>query len=93
MRKLDQAFEAVWNELHRLHMDKMSVSDSTGYFSSVDFLRKNIRGIEDALKDAINTQYLLIASLVEAGILIEKKEHAKEYLEIGDKQYTIRKVK
>lgn len=49
--------------------------------------------VEDALNKLFNTQNLLIATLVEAGILIEKEGNAKKYLQLGNKNYTIRKVK
>ena len=91
MRKkdLEQRFDAVWEELNRLHMDKVSVNS----VSSFDFLRANIRGIESALKNTIDMQNRLVATLIEAGILVEKKESSKDYLQFNDKQYTIRKVK
>ena len=60
---------------------------------TIEFLRDNIRGIEKALQNTMKTQDLLVAALVEAGILVEKSKESKQYLEIDNKQYTIRKVK
>jgi hypothetical protein len=79
MRRLDQAFEAIWNKLHSLDAQNASLRD--------------MRYVPEELTKVINRQYLLIAALVEAGILVEKKEKSKEYLQFGDQKYTIRKVK
>lgn len=35
----------------------------------------------------------MIALLIEAGILVEKKENSAAYVEFGNQKYTIRKVK
>jgi hypothetical protein len=79
MRRLDQAFEAIWNKLYSLDAQNRDLRD--------------MRYVPEAITSLINKQNLLIAALVEAGILIEKKEDSKEYLQIGDQKYTIRKVK
>jgi hypothetical protein len=52
-----------------------------------------MRYVPEAITSLTNKQNLLIAALVEAGILVEKKESSKEYLQFGDQKYTIRKVK
>ena len=79
MRRLDQAFEAIWNKLHSLDAENSHLRD--------------MRYVPEAITNLINKQNLLVAALVEAGILIEKKEKSKEYLQFGDQKYTIRKVK
>lgn len=79
MRKLDRAFEAVWNKIHWLDSQNANLRD--------------MRYVPEAITSLINTQNLLIATLVEAGILIEKKKDSKEYLQFGDQEYIIRKVK
>jgi len=91
MRKkdLEKRFDTIWNELCKLQMDKVSVNST----SSAQFLRDNIRGIEVALRKAIDEQGRLVATLIEAGILAERKEGSMEYVQFEDKQYTIRKVK
>ena len=88
-KNLERRFDALWEELCRLQRDKVSVNS----VSSVQFLRDNIRGIESALKNTIDTQNRLIATLIEAGVLAERKESSNEYVQFNDKQYTIRKVK
>ena len=89
MKKLDARFDSVWDAINNLQMNKVSVNGS----HTMQFLRDNIRGIEKALQDTMNTQSLLVAALVEAGILVEKTKESRQYLEIDNKQYTIRKVK
>jgi len=79
MRKLDKRFEAVWNKIHNLDMQNRDLRD--------------MRYVPEAITSLINKQNLLIAALVEAGILMEKEEESKQYLQFGDKKYTIRKVK
>ena len=89
MSKLDARFESVWDAINNLQMNKVSVNGS----HTMQFLRDNIRGIEKALQDTMNAQSLLVAALVEAGILVEKTKESRQYLEIDNKQYSIRKVK
>lgn len=73
------AFEAIWNKLHSLDAQNANLRD--------------MRYVPEELTCVINRQNLLIAALVEAGILIEKKEDSKKYLQFGKQKYTIRKVK
>lgn len=89
MNKLDARFESVWDAINNLQMNKVSVNGS----HTMQFLRDNIRGIEKALQDTMNAQSLLVVALVEAGILVEKTKESRQYLEIDNKQYSIRKVK
>ena len=79
MSRLDARFEAVWRRINDMELDKL--------------YQPNARSLEPVVRNLVNTQNLLIAALVEAGILVEKKENSKEYLQIGDQKYTIRKVK
>lgn len=79
MRKLDQAFEAIWNKIHWLDAQNANLRD--------------MHYVPEAITSLTNKQNLLIAALVEAGILVEKKEDSKEYLRFGKQKYTIRKVK
>lgn len=82
MRKqeLDSRFQSIWDSITALRMDLSSQS------IDVSFTDRNVKHI-------ISTQNLLIAALVEAGILVDKKENSKEYFQISGKEYTIRKVK
>lgn len=79
MRKTDAQFSAVWKRLCDLELNKL--------------YEPTARTLERAVVGVVDNQNLLIAALVEAGILVEKKEDAKQYLQFGDKKYTIRKVK
>ena len=79
MRKLDQAFEAIWTKIHWLDSQNSNLRD--------------MRYVPEAINSINNKQNLLIAALVEAGILIEKEENLKEYIQFGEQKYTIRKVK
>jgi predicted XRE-type DNA-binding protein len=79
MRKLDKKFNAVWNQINDLKTQQHQLRD--------------MQYVPEALNKLFNTQNLLIAALVEAGILIEKEDNAKKYLQLGNKNYTIRKVK
>ena len=84
MRKLDARFDSVWRELNRLQMDKVSSSSVT---------LVNSEYVVNTMREIINTQRLLIGALVEAGILVEKNQDTKQYLELRGIQYSIRKVK
>lgn len=79
MRRLDRAFEEIWSRIHSLEMYKSDLRD--------------MRYVPEAINSINSKQNLLIAALVEAGILIEKEEESKQYLQFGDQKYTIRKVK
>ena len=79
MRKVDKRIEAIWNKIHNLDMQNKDLRD--------------MRYVPEAINSISNKQNLLIAALVEAGILIEKEEESKQYLQFGDQKYTIRKVK
>jgi hypothetical protein len=79
MRKLDKRIEAIWNKIHSLDIQNRDLRD--------------MRYVPEAISSLNNKQNLLIAALVEAGILIEKEEESKQYLQFGDQKYTIRKVK
>ena len=84
MSKLDARFDSVWRELNRLQMDKVSSSSVT---------LVNSEYVVNTMGEIINTQRLLIGALVEAGILVEKNQDTKQYLELRGIQYSIRKVK
>jgi len=84
MKKLDRRFDAVWRELNRLQMDKVSSSSTT--LVNSDY-------VVNTMRDIINTQKLLIGALVESGILVEKDEDTKKCLELKGTKYIIRKVK
>ena len=79
MRKLDKRIEAIWNKIHSLDIQNRDLRD--------------MRYVPEAINNINNKQNLIIAALVEAGILIEKEENLKEYIQFGNQKYTIRKVK
>jgi hypothetical protein len=79
MRKTEEQFKAVWRRINDMELDKL--------------YQPNARSLEPVVRSLVNNQNLLIAALVEAGILIEKNEESKQYLQFGDQKYTIRKVK
>lgn len=79
MRKTDEQFAAVWKRISDLELSKL--------------YEPSVRSLEPVVRNVVNNQNLLIAALVEAGILIEKNEESKQYLQFGDQKYTIRKVK
>ena len=86
MRKTNDQFAAVWKRINEIEISKL-------YEPSVGSLDRRVNHLENKLWSVTNDQNLLVAALVEAGILIEKTKDSKEYLEIDNKQYTIRKVK
>ena len=86
MSRLDDKFAAVWKRINEIEISKL-------YEPSVGSLDRRVNHLENKLWSVTNDQNLLIAALVEAGILIEKEEESKQYLQFGDQKYTIRKVK
>ena len=86
MSRRDDQFAAVWKRINDIEIKNL-------YEPSVGGLDRRVNQLENKLWSVTNDQNLLIAALVEAGVLIKKEEESKPYLQFGDQKYTIRKVK